>query len=75
MMTIRSASFARKLIQLTTIFKVIGFLPCKFFNSVSIIYFFVKQKPEEGSISHRVQRLAKYRFLKVFGHTDNFFGW
>lgn len=23
------------------------------------------QKPEDGSISHRVQRLAKYRFLKV----------
>ncbi|KAG6437501.1 hypothetical protein SASPL_102419 [Salvia splendens] len=27
---------------------------------------FYKKKPEEGSISHRVQRLAKYRFLKVF---------
>ncbi|KAL0287028.1 UNVERIFIED_CONTAM: putative serine/threonine-protein phosphatase 2A regulatory subunit B'' subunit TON2 [Sesamum radiatum] len=25
---------------------------------------FYKKKPEEGSISHRVQRLAKYRFLK-----------
>ncbi|KAL1321336.1 hypothetical protein AAHE18_14G120600 [Arachis hypogaea] len=25
-----------------------------------------KLKPEEGSISHRVQRLAKYRFLKFF---------
>ncbi|GAA0146628.1 protein phosphatase [Lithospermum erythrorhizon] len=26
---------------------------------------FYKKKPEEGSISHRVQRLAKYRFLKL----------
>ncbi|CAL5332285.1 unnamed protein product [Camellia sinensis] len=26
---------------------------------------FYKKKPEEGSISHRVQRVAKYRFLKV----------
>ncbi|KAJ6897948.1 serine/threonine-protein phosphatase 2A regulatory subunit B'' subunit TON2 [Populus alba x Populus x berolinensis] len=26
---------------------------------------FYKKKPEEGSISHRVQRLAKYRFLKM----------
>ncbi|PQQ06341.1 putative serine/threonine-protein phosphatase 2A regulatory subunit B subunit TON2 [Prunus yedoensis var. nudiflora] len=25
---------------------------------------FYKKKPEDGSISHRVQRLAKYRFLK-----------
>ncbi|PIA61595.1 hypothetical protein AQUCO_00300839v1 [Aquilegia coerulea] len=25
---------------------------------------FYRKKPEEGSISHRVQRLAKYRFLK-----------
>ncbi|THG23973.1 hypothetical protein TEA_017010 [Camellia sinensis var. sinensis] len=25
---------------------------------------FYKKKPEEGSISHRVQRLAKYRFLR-----------
>ncbi|CAL5415695.1 unnamed protein product [Camellia sinensis] len=25
---------------------------------------FYKKKPEEGSISHRVQRVAKYRFLK-----------
>ncbi|GFP94511.1 probable serine/threonine-protein phosphatase 2a regulatory subunit b'' subunit ton2 [Phtheirospermum japonicum] len=25
---------------------------------------FYKKKPEEGSIKHRVQRLAKYRFLK-----------
>ncbi|XP_065004779.1 probable serine/threonine-protein phosphatase 2A regulatory subunit B'' subunit TON2 isoform X2 [Musa acuminata AAA Group] len=33
-------------------------------RSVSIIYCFVKQKPEEGSISHRVQRLAKHRFMK-----------
>ena len=28
-------------------------------------YFLMSQKPEEGSISYRVQRLAKYRFLKV----------
>ncbi|GJY20279.1 probable serine/threonine-protein phosphatase 2A regulatory subunit B'' subunit TON2 [Tanacetum coccineum] len=26
---------------------------------------FYKKKPEDGSISHKVQRLAKYRFLKV----------
>ncbi|CAL5383602.1 unnamed protein product [Camellia sinensis] len=26
---------------------------------------FYKKKPEEGSISHRVQRVAKYHFLKV----------
>nr|GFB48561.1 probable serine/threonine-protein phosphatase 2A regulatory subunit B'' subunit TON2 [Tanacetum cinerariifolium] len=25
---------------------------------------FYKKKPEDGSISHKVQRLAKYRFLK-----------
>lgn len=31
----------------------------------SSICFLWVQKPEEGSISHRVQRLAKYRFLKV----------
>ncbi|RWW29865.1 hypothetical protein GW17_00005602 [Ensete ventricosum] len=45
--------------------------PLWLFRSVSIIYCFVKQKPEEGSISHRVQRLAKYRFLKVSGHKDH----
>ncbi|CAH2041975.1 unnamed protein product [Thlaspi arvense] len=30
---------------------------------------FYKKKPEEGSISHRVQRLAKFRFLK---HGQNY---
>ncbi|KAJ8766746.1 hypothetical protein K2173_007813 [Erythroxylum novogranatense] len=29
------------------------------------IFALTKFKPEQGSISHRVQRLAKYRFLKV----------
>ncbi|GKV31557.1 hypothetical protein SLEP1_g40236 [Rubroshorea leprosula] len=26
---------------------------------------FYKKKPEEGSISHRIQRLANYRFLMI----------
>lgn len=35
-----------------------------FFSSLCFCFCLV-QKPEEGSISQRVQRLAKYRFLKV----------
>lgn len=35
-----------------------------FFKTV-VLLFSIIQKPEEGSISQRVQRLAKYRFLKV----------
>ncbi|GFP89134.1 probable serine/threonine-protein phosphatase 2a regulatory subunit b'' subunit ton2 [Phtheirospermum japonicum] len=31
---------------------------------------FYKKKPEEGSISHRVQRLAKYRFLELLNVDD-----
>lgn len=48
-----------------TILSLIDYF-CGFVTEFSlVIMFLLFQKPEEGSISHRVQRLAKYRFLKV----------
>lgn len=54
--------------QIRHFVRVLGFFlfPPEHCNCVCAFRF---QKPEEGSISHRVQRLAKYRFLKVFGMT------
>ncbi|GJV22163.1 probable serine/threonine-protein phosphatase 2A regulatory subunit B'' subunit TON2 [Tanacetum coccineum] len=38
-----------------------------FFQNASLVKFAAFQEPEDGSISHKVQRLAKYRFLKLSG--------
>ncbi|WRX19750.1 hypothetical protein QQP08_012237 [Theobroma cacao] len=58
-------SIRRHLLKLS-----VYFIALPFPNYLELILLFLYfcfhsvQKPEEGSISHRVQRLAKYRFLK-----------